>query len=251
MINTKYEVYLSTKVKAKNLTKTNKNSGTIAVEPEDYTDAEIKAIKKKRKPVLAYLSIGSISTERSFYKKFSKYKKDRLEDWEKEYYMDMTAEPWTNFLIERAKSLIERGFDGLWLDNLDVYEYYKSTKTFNACKKLLKDIKALGKYVMVNGGSEFFDDAMDKKLKLTTMVDGVTQEEVISRITSYKGSGKFGTQKKDQSKWYKSYMKRLLKHNVQTFLLEYTKNQIVRNKIREFCKESKMTGYYISSNKDL
>jgi hypothetical protein len=38
------------------------------------------------------------------------------------------------------------------LDNLDVYEYNKSTAMYNACLSVLKSIKTIGGYVMVNGG---------------------------------------------------------------------------------------------------
>jgi len=245
----KYRVYLSTKIKAKDLPTS--KGGICVIEPEDYKDSEIKAIKAKGWQVLAYISIGSISTERSFYKTYAKYKKGKLPDWPKEYYMDMTAKPWTDFLIKRIKALKKRGFSGYWCDNLDVYEYYKSEKVFKACCDLLKQIKKVGGYVMVNGGSEFFDRAMDKKIKLTAMVNGVTQEEVFTLIKDYSGKGKFGEQKADQKKWYKSYMKRLVKNKVQGFLLEYTRNDSVKKKIKNWCKTRKMSGYYTSGNVDL
>ena len=245
----KYRVYLSTKIKAKDLPTS--KGGICVIEPEDYTDAQIKAIKAKGWRVLAYLSIGSISTERKYYKTYAKYKKGRLPDWPKEYYMDMTAKPWTDFLIKRAKDLKKRGFSGWWLDNLDIYEYYKSAKMFDACQTLLKNIKKIGGYVMVNGGSEFFDKAMDKKIKVTNLVNGVTQEEVFSLIKNYSGKGKFGEQKADQKKWYKSYMKRLVKNKVQGFLLEYTKDAKVKKKIKNFVKTYKMSGAYVSGDVNL
>ena len=245
----KYRVYLTTKIKAKDLPTS--KGGICVIEPEDYKDSEIKAIKAKGWRVLAYLSIGSISTERSYYKTYSKYKKGQLQDWHKEYYMDMTAKPWADFLVKRAKVFKKRGFNGYWLDNLDVYEYYRSAKMFDACQKLLKRIKKVGGYVMVNGGSDFFDKAMDKKLKLKTMVNGVTQEEVFSYIKNYSGKGKFGEQKAGQKKWYKSYMVRLVKNKVQGFLLEYTRTTSVKTKIKNFTKKYKMSGYYISNDVNL
>ena len=116
---------------------------------------------------------------------------------------------------------------------------------------LLKNIKKIGGYVMVNGGSEFFDKAMDKKLKVSTMVNGVTQEEVFSLIKNYSGKGKFGEQKADQKKWYKSYMKRLVKNKVQGFLLEYTREEAVKKKIKKFVKTYGMSGAYVSGDVNL
>jgi hypothetical protein len=51
--------------------------------------------------------------------------------------------------------------------------------------------------------------------------------------------------------WYKSYMKRLLRHKMQTFLLEYTKSSSLKTRIKNFCKNYSMTGYYISEDVNL
>lgn len=247
----KYIVKLTTKVKATNLDKVKRGTAIIVIEPEDYTNADIRAIKAKGYHVLGYLSIGTISTERNWYKAYSKFKLKRLEDWPKEYYMDIRKTPWVSFLVGQAKSLKKRGFDGWWLDNLDVYEEYKSSGMFKACVNVLTKIKALGGYVMVNGGSEFWDAAMDKKTKLSKLVDGVTQEEVFSLIKDYSGKGKFGKQSSGQSKFYQKLLMKLLKNNVNTYLLEYTKDETVKNLIKNFCSKNKMTGYFISSDVNL
>lgn len=241
----KYIVKLSTKVNPKKLSNVIKST-ILVIEPEDYTNKEIKVIKSKGYKLLAYLSIGTISIERNWYKKYSRYKLKRLPDWPKEYYMDMKSIPWQKFLVDRAKKLKQRGFDGWWLDNLDVYEEYKSSSMLDACTSVLKQIKKIGGYVMVNGGSDFFDTSMDKKRKINSMVNGVTQEEVFSVIKDYSGNGKFGKQSKSQSKFYQSLLKRLLKNNIQTFLLEYTRDSDLKQYIKEYCKKNKITGYCIS-----
>ena len=247
----KYTVKLTTKVRAEKLAKVGKGKAILAIEPEDYSDAELKAIKERGYTLLAYLSIGTISTERSWYRKYSQYKLKRLPDWAKEYYMDMRYPQWTAFLVRRASALKKRGFDGWWLDNLDVYEEYPYTVIFHACASVLRQIKALGGYVMVNGGSEFWDAAMDHKMYMAKLVSGVTQEEVFSRITSYSGKGKFGKQTAGQSRFYQALLRRLLKSKVQTFLLEYTRDEAVKKQIKDFCSKYKMTGYCISSDVDL
>lgn len=247
----KYIVKLTTKVKVEKLAKVSKGTAILVIEPEDYSDAEIKAIKARGYTLLAYLSIGTISTERLWYMKYCQYKLKRLPDWPKEYYMDMRYPKWTEFLVNRASALKKRGFDGWWLDNLDVYEEYQSYAMFHACAAVLRRIKALDGYVMVNGGSEFWDVAMDKKTAVAKLVNGVTQEEVFSRITSYSGKGKFGKQTASQSRFYKKLLKRLRKIKVDTFLLEYTRDEKVKKKIKDFCTKYKMNGYCISDDVDL
>ena len=244
----KYRVYLSTKVDPKKLAE---GTGIIVIEPDDYTDTQVKAIKAKGYKVLGYLSVGTIEKERSWWAKYKKYKLKQLEDWPDEWYVDVRKSDWRNFLVNRAKALKKNGYDGIWADNLDVDEYCKSHAMFNACQIALTRLQKAVGYVMVNGGSEYFDRAMDEELDLKTMCDGVTQEEVYSRIIKYSGKGTFGEQTADMHKWYKEYMKRLKENGVQTFLLEYTRDDALKTRIKKFCSKYKMTGYYISADVDL
>ena len=241
-----YKVYLSTKVNPKTLAK---GTGIIVLEPDDYTKAAVAQIKNKGYKVLAYLSIGTIEKERSWYNKYKAYGLKKLEDWPNEVYADVVQKPWRDFLIERAKQLKMKGFDGWWLDNLDIYEYYKSTKMFIACNLLLKQIKKLGGYVMVNGGSEFFDYSLDNSYDIS-MVNGVTQEEVFSLITSYKGSGKFSKQKKVDKDFYEKLLRKLRKKGLDIFLLEYTRSDTLKTEIKKWAKENKAS-YYISGDVNL
>ena len=231
-----YKVCLTTKVRPEKL---KEGSGIIVVEPEDYTKAQIKAIKKRGYKVLAYLSVGTISTEREWYKKYADCKLKRLPDWPKEYYMDLRRNEWSLFLVERAKMLKGFGYDGWWLDNIDVYSEYRSREMFVAVSTVLIRIKNLGGYVMINGGSEWLDDAIDKKANLAIHLDGYTQEEVFSLIKNYSGRGKFGKQRKADSKYYKSMIKKAIKRGVGGFLLEYTRDDELKKKIRKWCKENK------------
>lgn len=243
-----YKVYLTSKV---NPSKLAKGSGIIVIEPDDYSKDKVKAIKDKGYKVLGYLSIGTIEKERSWYEKYKDCRLKKVEDWPNEYYADCTKTEWQKFIFERAKSLKSKGFDGLWCDNLDVYEYNKSFEMYTDCKKILTELKKLDIYIMVNGGKEFFYNAIGCEDDLTKMVNGVTQEEVFSRITSYSGKGKFGTQDGDENRLYVAYLKKLKKRGVQTFLLEYSTNTNLINKIKDFCTKNGMTGYYISKDVNL
>ena len=241
-----YKVYLTTKVNPSTL---KPGSGIMVIEPDDYTAAAVEEIKEKGYKVLAYLSIGTIEKERPWYKKYKFCGLEKLDDWPNELYADVREKAWRDFVIDRAKKLKAKGFDGWWLDNLDVYEYYKSTKMYVACNLLLTRIKRLGGYVMVNGGSEFFDYSLDHSYNIS-MVNGVTQEEVFSLIVSYKGDGKFSKQKRGQGDFYKKLLRKLRKKGIDIFLLEYTRSDSVRAEIKKWCKENK-GNYYIARKVNL
>lgn len=229
-----YRVYLTTKINVKNL---KSDSGILVLEPEDYTGDQIKKIKAKGYKVLAYLSIGSIEKNRDYYTKYKKYGLKTLDNWPGEVYADVRKTNWRVFLISRAKTLKKKGFDGFWCDNIDVYSEYKNSKMYAAIKAVLKQIKAVGGYVMINGGSEFLDDIIDKKINPKAIIDGYTQEEVFSRITDYSGKGKFGKQSTADSTYYQKMIKKAIKAKVSGFLLEYTRDETLKTKIKDWCKK--------------
>ena len=61
----------------------------LAIEPEDYTAAEVQALKRAGNVVLAYLNAGAIENYRSYYKQLEKYTLRKLDDWEDERYLDV------------------------------------------------------------------------------------------------------------------------------------------------------------------
>lgn len=295
----KYTVSLTTKLKPP-------QTGLIVIESEDYTMAEIKALKKSGVKVLAYLSIGSVSDERSYYKQLKPYQLKRLEDWPHERYIDLRRPQVREWIQKQAKTYKGAGFDGWWLDNVDVYEEYKSTEMFGAILLTLQAVKAVGGYVMINGGMAFLTDLMiphkvqlgaykdktnakrmtkalkakgfsaalvemddltkvqagafsdkdnaDQRVrelhdagfstarrislhsgKPSAFVDGATQEEVFSLITDYNGHGKFAQQSTAESEAYQAHIRRLKKNGIEPFLLEYTRNNTLKLRIKAFC----------------
>ena len=311
-----YKVSLTTKLKPP-------QKGMTVIEPEDYKAAEVAALKRHAK-VLAYLSIGTISDERSCDKEMMPYALRKLEDWPHERYLDLTQPAVRDWLQKRARDLKRMGFDGLWLDNVDIYEEYRTTEMFNAIVNTLMAIKAIRGYVMINGGSLFLTDLMiphkvqlgaykneknakkmaatlkKKGFNATTIemdnlqkvqagafssqenadnlveklhaagfgsakritlyagkpaacIDGVTQEEVFSLITNYKGKGKFTKQTREESERYQAHMRRIVKNGLQGFLLEYVDkdDNTLRLRIKTFCEVAGMTGCCISADKDL
>ena len=245
---------LTTKATPKKLGKA-KQKTLLVIQPEDYKREQILALRAAGYTLLGYLSVGSISDQRKYYSKLKLYRLSKLEDWPHEWYIDLRKGFVRDFLVNRAKELSNLGFEGWWLDNLDVYEYHKSKDMYNSIIILLKRIRAINssKYIMINGGSQFLDKLMDNDSthKSITYINGLTQEEVYRLIKDYSGKGKFGQQKKDMHSWYKSYIKRLLRHNLQAFLLEYTKSSSLKTRIKNFCNKYKVTGYYISEDVDL
>ena len=229
---------MTTKVKAV------KGEGLLAIEPEDYTAAEVQALKRAGYTVLAYLSVGSVSDERSYYKQLQPYTLRRLDDWER--YLDVCEPAVQDWLINRGMALLGAGYDGIWADNIDVFEEYPSDAAYKGITRILQALYPHG-YIMINGGMEYMLRAISQKARVA---HGVTQEEVFSLITDYSGSGKFGTQIASESLEYQKYIAKALGAGMEAYLLEYTKDAKLKEKIINYCNASG-AGYYISEDVDL
>ena len=226
--------------------KSSSGSGLLAIEPEDYTAAEVQALKRAGNTVLAYLSIGSVSDERSYFKQLQPYTLRKLDDWEHERYLDVCEPAVQDWLINRGIALLGAGYDGLWADNIDVFEEYPSDNAYKGITRILQALYPHG-YIMVNGGMEYMLRAISQKARVA---HGVTQEEVFSLITDYSGRGKFGSQIASESREYQQYLAKAMGAGMEAYLLEYTRDAALKKKIIDYCTASG-AGYYISEDVDL
>lgn len=235
-----YKVCLTTKAKAE------KGSGLLAIEPEDYTAKEVQTLKSAGYTVLAYLSVGSVDERRSYYKQLEPYTLRRLDDWEHERYLDVCEPAVQDWLINRGMALLGAGYDGIWADNIDVYEEYPSDSAYKGITRILQALYPHG-YIMINGGMEYMLRAISQKARVA---HGVTQEEVFSLITDYSGPGEFGAQIASESLEYQKYIDKAMGAGMEAYLLEYTRDSKFKQKIIDYCNASG-AGYYISEDVDL
>ena len=206
----------------------------------------MQALKRAGNTVLAYLSVGSVSDERSYYKQLQKYTLRRLEDWEHERYLDVCEPTVQDWLINRGMALLNAGYDGIWADNIDVFEEYPSDAAYKGITRILQALYPHG-YIMINGGMEYMLRAISQKARVA---HGVTQEEVFTLIVDYSGKGTFKAQTSAQSREYQKYIANVLNAGMDAYLLEYTRDSAIKQKIITYCTASG-AGYYISEDVDL
>jgi uncharacterized protein (TIGR01370 family) len=73
--------------------------------------------------VLSYLSLGTVEEWRPYAAQVApEWTLGAVEDWEGERWADVRAEGWRALMTAAARALDAAGFDGLYLDNLDVAE---------------------------------------------------------------------------------------------------------------------------------
>lgn len=238
----KWGVFIGTKVTS---TAKVKNYQKIVIDAQNYSAAEIKRLKSGGRKVYSYLSIGSIATYRSYYNRFKKYSLGKYTNWSAERWIDTSKVAWQDFCVnELAKSFKRKGVDGLWVDNTDVWYEYHRAPIFNGLVYILRRCKKLGFAIIINGGDVFVSHLL--KSGKGACINGVMQEEVITRISDYNGNH-FAMQTSADRKYYEAYLKVVKRYNKSIALLEYCKTTKTRNNIIAYCKKHGYS-YYISNN---
>lgn len=222
-----------------------KNYKSIVIDATGYSAAEISRLKSGGRKVYTYLSIGSIATYRSYYKRFKKYTLGKYTNWKDERWIDVSKKAWQDFVVnELVAGLRAKGVDGLWVDNTDVYYNYHRKAIFNGLVSILSRCHNKKIPIIINGGDVFVSKLISSGK--SRIIDGIMQEEVLTRITGY-GSNKFAKQTKSDQKYYEAYLKKVKKAGRSIALLEYTKNSKMRKTIINYCKKHGYS-YYISNN---
>lgn len=98
----------------------------VVVDGEDARRSQVRALRRRGKVVLAYLSVGTIEPGRSWYERARPYRlRDRFEEFD-EYYAATSRRGYRRLIARRvAPRMLRKGFDGLFLDNTDMIETHR------------------------------------------------------------------------------------------------------------------------------
>ena len=125
----------------------------IVVDGEEASAGEVEALQAQGSAVLAYLSVGTIEKWRGWYRDVKRYRLAAWQDWKDEWFADVSKAGLRNTLAgDIAPALLAKGFDGLFLDNVDMIE----PKRFREQRKGMRELVArLGSLVHEDGGLLF------------------------------------------------------------------------------------------------
>lgn len=222
-----------------------KDYRTVIIDAEHFTKADIKKLKKAGKTVYSYLSIGSLEDYRSYYKAYKYLALSKYDGWEGEEWVDVSAKSWQKLMLKRAKEFKQKGVDGLFIDNTDVYYEYNKPGIYKGLVKILTDIRKLNIKVIINGGDVFVSKYLKENEGLKKIADGINQEGVFSTPVADEKKGR------ELTEYYLDYLKKVSKKGIHIYLTEYVKdNDELEDKIANYC-EKQGWDYYISENLEL
>jgi uncharacterized protein (TIGR01370 family) len=139
---------------------------------------EVAALRDGESIVLAYLSVGTIEKWRSWYPRLKRFRLSAWQDWKDEWFADVSRGALRRRLTERiAPELLAKGFDGLFLDNVDMVETRNHRAQRDGMRKLVLELSAL---VRSDGRLLFTQNGLWglKKLDLIGAIDGWNREDV-------------------------------------------------------------------------
>lgn len=224
------------------------NTDLLVIDSEYFTGEQISTLKQNgAQKIYSYINIGSIENFRDYYSDYEQYTLGDYENWPEEKWMDVSQPPWQSFLRQRVQELAQKGIDGFFVDNTDVYYHYHTADIYNGLVTILTDMRESGKDIIINGGDTFVSEYIESG-STASIFDGVNQENV---YTSYDfDNGTYGLSQQDDRDYYVEYLDDLLANNYIVYVLEYANDANIAQAAKNYSNER---GYicYVSQDIEL
>ncbi len=225
-----------------------KNYDLIVIDAQYFTKGDIELLHQNGTKVYTYLNIGSIENFREYYTTYEKLTIGRYEHWDEEKWVDVADPDWQKFMEQLSQELFEKGVDGFFIDNCDVYYYAPRESIFEGLTAILQNIMTFDKAVIINGGDTYVTEYRERYGAIDHIMTGVNQESVWSAIDFDKGT--FYEQTKETRDYYCKYLEACQADGMDVYLLEYTTDKKLIQKIEKYCNEHDFH-FYVSNSLEL
>ena len=150
----------------------------VVVDGEEARAAEVDALHGQGTTVLGYLSVGTIERWRSWYRRIRRYRLGASAHWKDEWYADVAQGGYRRRIArEIAPRLLDKGFDGLFLDNVDMVETRRHREHRHGMAQLVGLLDGLvsqdGRFLFAQNGHDILD-----RLGIAARLDGWNREDV-------------------------------------------------------------------------
>ena len=233
-----YGVFIG--MEKKDLQQLTKSYQTMVLDATNLDKSDIKQLHSESQQIFAYLNVGALETSNSFYQDFKDLTFKPYDNWPDESWLDVTDSAWQDFLVHQlAQSLKDKGVDGLFLDNFDVYDHDHRPEVYTSLVQLLKEFQSMNLPVIINGGSTFVSQFVAENPKLARhLIYAVNQESVFLAYDF--DADKPVQQTAEAEDFYLDYLDNLSQTGIQVFLIEYGADSYQADKI---LKQSQELGY--------
>lgn len=151
----------------------------LVIDAEYFSQNDIARLRENGiREIYSYINIGSIESFRSYDTDFEKYTLGAYENWPEEKWIDVSAPEWQACTASRVDSLVQKGVDGFFVDNTDVYYNYPQESIYDGILTILDYMDHTGRKIMINGGDCFVKKYLTAEKNV--LIDGVNQENVFT-----------------------------------------------------------------------
>lgn len=220
----------------------------IVIDVSFFTAEDVEKMHNRGQKVYTYLNVGSLEAFRDYYSRYDYLCLDEYENWEDEKWVDVSKKEWHEHVISLANEYSDKGIDGFFIDNCDVYYQYPKSEIFDGLTAMLRQIHKINPNVIINGGDTFVTEYMDLYQTASDIMSGVNQECVFTAIDF--SDSDFGRSTEENFRYFESYIEKCAADNMDVYLLEYTTDMNLIGEIRDYCEKNNYL-FYISSSIDL
>lgn len=123
-----------------------------------WSRQEIQRLKPRR--VLAYLSIGEAENYRFYWKPHFRPRKplwleSENPDWKGNFRVRYWEPGWQKLVYQYLDQILEAGFDGVYLDRVDVYEVFQEKGRPGARREMIQFVSDIARYTRGRAGADF------------------------------------------------------------------------------------------------
>ena len=209
---------------------------TVVIDAQYFTAEELRAFQAQGHKIYTYLNVGALEDFREYYEAWSNLALGDYVNWEEEAWMDVSQAQWQDFLLEElVPSLLEKGVDGFFVDNCDVYYEFPTEPIFHGLVRILQGLRATGREVLLNGGDFFLTTYCDTGGDWSELITGVNQETVFTRILW--DAETFDRADPEDQAYFSAYVERFAAAGAEVHLLEYTSDPALTEEIEAYCAE--------------
>ncbi len=220
---------------------------TVVIEPKEFSEEDVSNLHNEGKTVYAYLNVGAIENYRDYYDDYKQYALKQYDTWPDEAWIDVSEDAWKELIVDKlAAEIVDKGFDGFFIDNCDVYYQYENEEIYQGLQKIFDGLSQYNLLIMINGGDTFVTRLIEEDK--TYLFDSVNQETVFTSIDFENNS--YGSQDKDSRDYFQDYLAEVKSYGKDVYLLEYGSNPILKLRIQSYCMRNGFN-WFCASDKDL
>ncbi|MCW8329350.1 endo alpha-1,4 polygalactosaminidase [Photobacterium sp. SDRW27] len=193
------------------------NYDRVVVSPALISHKQIKTLHKADTQVFSYISVGEFE-DQTLPAELRAASKAKNTNWGS-YVMDLSSLAWQQYLEQKATTLLEKGFDGLFLDTLDSYYLFASNsqnqlRQQHALASIIDSFNQLDRKpkIILNRGFEVIE-------LLNQSVYGVVAESLYHSYSPVNKS--YHQVKNSDSEWLSNKLATIRSLGIETIVIDY------------------------------